>query len=156
MGPAHIFRHAQAGAATGGGGGLLARVQEVSWGRLRSGQAGAGFSLGVGDADPPPGPSSTSWLLNHDQHTSGQEQPLSQGRGVSGTQRESDHEGSHRDFSSRVSAHGLDRGLPDPDSSPALHLRSLPHPLLPKPHPPPWPPAPASSSQAASHTEGPC
>lgn len=46
MGPAHIFRHAQAGGATGGvgGGGLLARVQEVSWGRLRSGQVGAGFS----------------------------------------------------------------------------------------------------------------
>lgn len=41
MGPAHIFRHAQAGGATGGvgGGGLLARVQEVSWGRLRSGLA---------------------------------------------------------------------------------------------------------------------
>ena len=67
-----------------GGGGLLTRVQEVSWGRLRSGQAGAGFSLGVGDTDPPPGPSSTSWLLNHDQHTSGQEQPLSQGKGSLG------------------------------------------------------------------------
>lgn len=86
MGPAHIFRHTEAGAATGGlgGGGLLARVQEVSWGRLRSGQAGAGFSPGVGDTDPPPGPSSTSWLLNHDQHTSGQEQPLSQGKGSLG------------------------------------------------------------------------
>lgn len=86
MGPAHIFRHAQAGGATGGvgGGGLLARVQEVSWGRLRSGQVGAGFSPGVGDTDPPPGPSFASWLLKHDQHTSGQEQPLSQGKGSLG------------------------------------------------------------------------
>lgn len=79
------------------------------WGRLRSGQAGAGFSPGVGDTDPPPGPSSASWLLSHHLHTSGQEQPLSQEKGNLGpTERKVTNQGSHRDFNSRASGHGLD------------------------------------------------
>lgn len=98
----------------GGQDGTCSRLQAhpgrgCHWGRLRSGQAGAGLSSGVGDTDPPPGPSSASWLLSHHQHTSGQEQPLSQEKGNFGpTERKVTIQGSHRDFNSGVSGHGSD------------------------------------------------
>lgn len=128
------------------------------WGRLRSGQAGAGFSPRVGDTDPPPGPSSASWLLSHHPHTSGQEQPLSQEKGNLGpTERKVTNQGSHRDFNSkslwswfRLRASRPQTPLP-PLISSACHTLCFPSPtlllgLLPQSHP----------LQAASHVEGSC
>lgn len=47
-------------------------------------------------------------------------------------------------------------GFETPNSSPTPHLLGLPHPLVPKPYPPPWPPAPVSSSPSSSHADRSC